>query len=345
MQKIRFGVAGLGRIGWFFHCEQIAAREDCELAAVAERDEARRLEASAKYGCRAFADFEEMIHSGLVDAVAIATPTHLHESMSCAALRAGLDVVLEKPMAPDLASAERIAVVVKETGRLLTVYQPHRLMAYFQHIRKIVESGAIGKVTGVQRASLSYARRNDWQSLKKYGGGMLNNYGAHFLDQMLQLTGYDVERIHCVLQKVATLGDADDVVKVLFATKGGVFADLLISQAAISVPYEFVVWGTHGTLEKQGNNLKLRNFDPDKLKGKSLDESLASANREYPSDAPEVHEELIPVDPSLEVDFYADFLHALRTGSQPVTPLAQTLAVMRLLAKCREDAGTEADMR
>ena len=343
--KIRFGVAGLGRIGWTFHCAKLSVHPDCELTAVADTDPARRAEAVEKYGCKAFADFNEMIASGLIDAVTIATPTHLHESMATAAFAKGLHVILEKPMAPTYDEAARIAVAAQKSGCKLTIYQPHRLNAYFQHIKKLIDSGCIGRVFSIQRTAFSYARRNDWQSLKQFGGGMLNNYGAHFMDQMLQVTGYDIDRIFCALQLVATLGDADDVVKITYITKQGVVADLLICQATIARPYEFFVLGTHGSIEKIGNSLRVRSFDPATLAEKTVDDSLACADRKYPTDTPQINEESIPIDPALQIDLYADFAKAIRTGGTPYVPPKETLALMKILAECRKMATPEFDMR
>lgn len=345
MEKMRFGVVGLGRIGWSTHCQKIAPHKDCTLAAVVDTDSARRREAEETFGCKAFADYNEMLASGLVDAVVIATPTHLHKTMSFAAFDAGKDVILEKPMAINSKEAALIAAEAEKTGRTLTVYQPHRLNADFQHIRKIVDSGRIGRLTAVQRSSFSYARRNDWQSQVKFGGGMLNNYGAHYIDQILQLIGYDITRLFCTLQLVATMGDADDVVKVTLCTASGVFADLQISQAAPSRPYEFIVWGTHGTIEQVGATLKVRSFDPAALPPKSLDTSLMSANRKYPTDKLPIVEELIPIDKSLAIDLYADFVAAVREHRAPYVPPTETLAVMNLIDKCRADAGIPCDMR
>lgn len=342
-KKIRFGVAGLGRIGWSTHCAMIANHPDCELVAVADTEAARRAEAEAKYGCKAFADFNDMIASGLLDAVVVATPTHLHEAMACSAFAQKLHVILEKPMAPTREAAERIAKAAKDADCVLTVYQPHRLMAYFQQIKSIVESGRIGKVFSIQRGAFSYARRNDWQSLKKFGGGMLNNYGAHFMDQMLQLVGYDIKRLFCSLQKVATLGDADDVVRIAMVAASGVTVDLQISQAASGKPYEFIVWGTCGTVELNGDEIKIRSFNPAELEAKSLNESLASADRKYPNDKLPIVENICKVDAKYGIDLYADFARAVNCGTKPFVPPEETIALMRILEKCRNDAGEEID--
>lgn len=337
--RLRIGVAGLGRIGWAFHCKRLGEHPDWTLAAVADTEPARRQEAVDTYRCEAFADIEAMCAGASLDAVVIATPTHLHEAMVMTALRHGLHILLEKPMAPTFAEAERIVLAAEAAGRVLTVYQPHRLGAYFQHLKAVVSDGRIGRVTMVQRGAFSYARRNDWQSLQKYGGGMLNNYGAHYLDQVLQLIGYDVRRVWCTLQRVASLGDADDVVRIALETEAGVVADCTISQASVGKgPYEFVVWGTSGTAMQAGNEITVRWFDPARLAPRAVDPSLASAGRKYPAEAIEVREEKVPVNAALQVDVFANLAQAIRGEAPVFVPPRETLALVRLIAQCRESS-------
>jgi scyllo-inositol 2-dehydrogenase (NADP+) len=338
-RQLRIGVAGLGRIGWSFHCQQLARHPDWALVAVADTVAERRREAEETCHCAAFADFAELCRVPGLDAVVIATPTHLHEPMVLTALDHGLHILLEKPMAPTCAEARRIVAAAEAAGTVLTVYQPHRLGALFQHFRAVVNDGRIGRVTMVQRGAFSYARRNDWQSLQKYGGGMLNNYGAHYLDEVLQLVGYDVRRLWCTLQRVASLGDADDVVKILLEVGDGVVADCTISQASIGKAEEFVVWGTCGTVEYTANQIVVRWLDPAALPPRTVDPSLASAGRRYPTEDLEIHEEKVAVDPARELDVFANLAQAIRGTATLHVPPRETLALMEILARCRESSG------
>lgn len=337
--RLRIGVAGLGRIGWAFHCKRLAEHPDWALVAVADTDAARRREAEDTFHCAAVADFAALCRRGDLDAVVIATPTHLHEAMVLTALEHGLHILLEKPMAPSCDEARRIVAAAESAGKVLTVYQPHRLGAYFQQLKAIVNDGRIGRVTMVQRGAFSYARRDDWQSLQKYGGGMLNNYGAHYLDQVLQLVGYDVRRVWCTLQRVASLGDADDVVKILLELADGVVADCTISQASVGRADEFVVWGTCGTVEHTVGKITLHWFDPAALPPKNVNPSLASAGRKYPSEAMDVRQETVLVDPAYQVDVFANLAQAIRGTAGLFVPPRQTLALMEILTRCRESSG------
>jgi predicted dehydrogenase len=340
-KRIRIGVAGLGRIGWSFHCGQISASKDFVLAAVVDPCEERRAEAIATYGCDAFADFDAMIRDADLDAVVIATPTHFHKAHALAAFRKGLHVLLEKPMAMNLKEGRSIASAAKRAGRILTVYQPHRLHARYRHLRRIIDSGKIGEVYHVRIGMFNFARRNDWQSLVKFGGGMLANYGAHCIDAVFGIIGSQVANTFCSLRRVASLGDADDVVKISYKTRQGAIGEIDINQASVENPYQFEVYGTQGFIGFQngGRELRVRHFSARKLGKASLNSDLASANRRYPSDDIKIKEEIIPVNPKYAINLYADLAKAIRNGTAPAILPEETLAVMKMIETCREQAG------
>ncbi|MFH0910334.1 MAG: Gfo/Idh/MocA family oxidoreductase [Planctomycetota bacterium] len=337
-KRIRMGVSGLGRIGWKFHCKEISEHREFELAAVADPSAERRREAEAAYGCRAFPSYAHMISEAELDAVVVASPTHLHKAQAVAALRKGLHVLLEKPMALDLAEAQVVVRAARRAKRVLTVYQPHRLRAYFQQLLRILRSGKLGTIYHVRLAMFDFERRDDWQSLRKYGGGILNNYGAHALDQILALLGHDVRRVFCNRRIVATLGDAEDVVKVVCETRDGAVGEVDINQASPVSPFGIVVHGSRGVLTSDRKAFTVRRIPARGLKPKKLNKSLAAANRQYPSDDVRFLEEIIPVDEKYKIDVYKDFARAVRTGAAPYIRPEETLAVMSLIEACRKDS-------
>ncbi len=342
---VKIGVVGLGRIGWNFHVHCLRGHGDFAITAVVDPAAERRAEAQAELGCVAYETMEAMLDQAQLDAVVIATPTHLHEAQALAALARGLHVLLEKPIALNSAEAERIVAEATRRRRVLTVYQPHRLAGYFQTLMKVLAEERIGRICRAQIGMFSFARRNDWQSLRRFGGGMLNNYGAHGLDQLLQLVGYDIERSFCVLQQIATLGDTDDGVKIVLQTPAGAIGELDISQASAISPYRLNVWGTSGGIVLLGNTLQLRWFDRHALPRKELVDCLASAGRQYPSDNLDWQVGEVTVDEALAIDVHADFAKAISTGSPPAVLPEETLTLMRLLERLRADAGLEHDFR
>lgn len=339
---IRMGVAGLGRVGWPFHCAQIARHRQFRFVAVQDPEPARRREAEKVYGVRSFERFTDMLRESALDAVAIATPTHLHRAMSEEALRAGCHVMLEKPIAMDALEAAAIVRAAARRKRVLTVYQPRRADASFQHFVKLASSGIVGDVYHVRRGMFQLAMRDDWQALSKFGGGMLNNYGAHALDQVLQLVGYDIQRVYCSLRIVASAGDAEDVVKIVLETRSGALGEIDINQASTSSPYFLEAWGTRGTIEIDPTDLEhitVRHFPRSAVRVRKVNANLASPGRRYPEGNVRVTEERVAVDAGLQVDVYDDLARAIRTGAAPFVKPEEPLAVMRLIARCREDAG------
>ena len=118
MEKIRIAVVGAGQFGRN-HCRVVANSPQAVLAAVVDTEPSRAAETAAQYSCEAFSDTAEL--SGRADAAIVAVPTSHHADVGCRLLRAGLDVLVEKPIAPDLASADRLLEAARSTGRILQV--------------------------------------------------------------------------------------------------------------------------------------------------------------------------------------------------------------------------------
>lgn len=148
------------------------------LTAVVDVSQERLAEAKETYGVPGYTDVAEMIQAEKPDMVVIASPTHLHQEHACAATEMGVDVFLDKPMAQDYEATLEIVRYARETGRKLMVYQPHRARPEVNQLKKILESGKLGRLVSIQVVRQQYVRRADWQAFQKFGGGMLNNYGA-----------------------------------------------------------------------------------------------------------------------------------------------------------------------
>jgi predicted dehydrogenase len=116
MSKIRLAVIGVGQFGKN-HCRVIHESERAELAAVVDTDPERAAEMAAAYGAQALTDFRQV--ACLVDAAVVAAPTTVHEPIGRALLESGIDALVEKPIAQDLASADRLVESADRHGRIL----------------------------------------------------------------------------------------------------------------------------------------------------------------------------------------------------------------------------------
>ncbi len=335
---MRAALIGLGRIGWEFHLPELRKHKLFSLCAVADVNEGRLKEAKEQFGIMGYSDYRVMLERESPELVVIASPTIFHEEQAIESMRSGADVLLDKPMAVDYEAAVRIAAVQKETGRKLVVYQPHRFSAETSIAKKIIESGKLGNIYQIKCARCNFVRRNDWQAFLEYGGGMLNNYGAHHIDQLLYLAGEKAESMYCRTRRIASLGDADDVVKVVMQTENGKILDVDINQATAIAINPLMIFGSHGTASLETVDGKeafyIRYFQEADLEKASASKELTAANRAYPADSIPWQEEWLPVNPEDEVDFYAaceKFFTA--EGPSPV-PLQETIYLMEVIDRC-----------
>ena len=340
MKKIlRTAVSGLGRIAWGFHLPQLCSHEGFEPVAAVDPCRDRLEEASSRFGVKGlYTDFQAMLEAQRPDLVVIASPTVFHAEQAITAMRSGCDVFCDKPLTPDLAEAEAIFHAARETGRKLMTYQPHRLNGEARSVRTILDSGKLGDLYLIERHLSNYCRRNDWQAFHKNGGGMLLNYGAHYIDQLLYLTGGKVRRIRCELRRIASLGDADDVVHALITTTSGLLFDLDINQAAALPLPEWRICGQRGTALYLDGKWRLRYFSAGSLPSMKADTGLAAAARRYPHEQIAWQEETLPEKPSDPNAYYRFCYDYYALNRAPLVTADEVLELMRTLDGCRRSA-------
>lgn len=339
MKVLRTAVIGLGRIGWRFHVPNAARHDGFELAAVVDPLQERLDEAKAEFGAKGYKDYRSMLDSEKLDLVVIASPTKFHAEHAVAAFKQGCHVFCDKPMTPTLQEADSMIAAMREHGKKLMIYQPHRVGSDVVALREILRQGIIGPVYMIKRASSSYDRRNDWQAFRKHGGGMLNNYGAHYIDQSLYISGSKAKRISCTLRTIASLGDADDLVKAVIETENGVIIDIDINQAAAHSLRPWQVFGKYGSLNLDGGIWRARFFDPEALEEIGVQDGFAAEARRYGSGEKIPWQERdYPISDFQSINFYQKCYEYFALDEKPFVPVEETREVMRVLDACRKYA-------
>ena len=330
---------GAGRIAWHFHLPQICARDGFELAAVVDPDSSRLDEAVRTFHPSAvFTDAEAMFEAVHPDLTVIASPTIFHKEQALLAFRHGSDVFCDKPVAMSYEEAQIMFREAQRLGRKIMAYQPHRINGEGADARSILASQKLGKIYLIERHISNYARRNDWQAFTQNGGGMLLNYGSHYIDQLLYLTHDTTAHVKCELRSVITCGNADDVVKALITTKHGILFDLDINQAVACPLPEWRICGSLGCAIYQNGVWNLRYCAPEALPQISVDRSLAAPGRRYPAEDIPWSEERFPVSES-DPGLYYDYCHAYFAEDQlPFVHPEETLETIRTIELCRRDA-------
>ncbi|MEB3193831.1 MAG: Gfo/Idh/MocA family oxidoreductase [Cyanobacteriota bacterium] len=216
MNPVRVGVIGIGNMGWH-HARVLSLLRDAELVGVADPDETRGQLATEQFGCRWFADYQTLL--GEVEAVCVAVPTLLHHRVGMAALQAGVDVLIEKPIAATQEEANDLIKAAETAGRLLQVGHIERFNPAFRELLKVV-AGEEVVVLEARRHSPNPDRANDVS--------VVLDLMIHDIDLVLELAASPVVRLAAAGGRSgdgpidyvnATLGFANGVVASLTASK------------------------------------------------------------------------------------------------------------------------------
>jgi scyllo-inositol 2-dehydrogenase (NADP+) len=278
---IRCGIVGLGRIGWAHHAQSIIQHGGFELAAACDILEERREEAKAATGCATYSSLDELLKDDNVELVIVATQSIDHEPMSIAALKAGKHVLCEKPAAQSAKGIKRMIAAANKSGTLLTMHHNLRLNPEFLYVREVIKSGIIGKPFRIKRRHQAFNRRNDWQVLRKYGGGMTGNWGIHLVDACLQLLDSPVKDVWGDVKHVFNPGDAEDDIKALIRGESGMALDIDMNSTCAAPEPTWVVCGDSGTLWIDGKTAHLKYFDRKKLPKLKVNDLPYAIDRRY----------------------------------------------------------------
>jgi len=282
----------------------------------------------------------------------IATPSYLHSSQTIKALKAGKNVVCEKPMAVTLAEADAMIATSNETGKLLTIFQNRRYDPDFLKVKEVIKSGKLGRVVLIKIHNHSFKRRWDWQTLRKWGGGELRNNGSHFIDQALQLLGPREPDIFCDLQKTLTLGDAEDHVKIVLKHPESPVIDIEVTHACAYPINKWLIMGTQGGLTGNTTSIRWKYIDLKSLPHRKVETDPTpdrSLNREeipwkeetwnkskrHPLITKMFGDKIDPLEGG-SFGFYKELYRTLREGALLAITSESVCRVMWVIEKCLE---------
>jgi predicted dehydrogenase len=214
MAQTRVAVVGAGQFGKN-HCRVVHESERAELRFVVDSDAARAAEAASLYGAQALTDAREL--AGRVDAAVVAVPTRMHEEIGCALLDAGIDVLMEKPMAPDLESADRLIRAAQSNGRILQVGHLERFNPAVIELKR--------------RASLPLffeIHRMNLFSLRSLDVDVVLDLMIHDVDIVLDLANAEPQEIRAA--GISILSDKVDIANVRLQFPNGCVANLTASR-------------------------------------------------------------------------------------------------------------------
>lgn len=266
MKKIRTGILGVGRIGRFGHIPEISGlSEKFEITAVCDTTP-ERLENLPKgaENARKYSSLEDMLKDDNVDMIVIGIRHADHVPSALQVLAAGKIAVVEKPVATSVAEMDLLlAAAEKHPGKLFFRHS-RRFEPAFIKVRELIDAGHIGEVQYIKLyRSVGYCRRNDWMTMPEFCGGLLTNWGPHLIDQALQLLDSPVADLWADVRHVISIGDGDDLFKILLRGENGRIADVEVTGANTMPGRQMEIIGSRGTIVYDGTDvIDVRRIDP-----------------------------------------------------------------------------------
>lgn len=328
--SLRVLISGAGATVFPSHLRGLRAI-GAEVVAVQNPNLARTTRAAQELGCPAFAGLEEMLtaSAAAADVAVVLAPHRHHAAITIACLRAGLHVLVEKPLAVSVYEADRMINEAERAGRILAVAFQRRGLPEVKAARRLLEAGALGRIVRVDLLA-SWPRRTSYYATGAWrgtwageGGGVLLNQGQHDLDLLCLLAGTPVQAVGWTSNRMHRT-ETEDTALGLVEWSGGATGSIRISTAELDEARRIEISGTAGRLRLMPGGLEAWHNQVD------FETYAAAEGDPYQSPGWE------PVPAALEgaggdhVDLYRNLAQALAGRAAPLASGADSLAALEL---------------
>lgn len=267
MQKVRFGIVGIGNMGTA-HCKSFLEGKIANgvLTAICNKRTSKMDAILALDGAEdvvAFTDYKELLHSGLCDAVIIAVPPYDHATMVTEALEAGLHVICEKPAGVYTKQVKEMNAAAARSDKLFGMMFNQRANPIYREMQEMVLRGDLGEIKRVNWIITNWYRSQNYFDIGGWratwrgeGGGVLFNQCPHQIDLLQWIVGMLPTKIHayCHFGKWHDIEVEDDVTAYMEFPNGatGVF---VTSTGDAPGTNRFEITGTRGRLVCENDRL------------------------------------------------------------------------------------------
>lgn len=334
---IRVGLVGYGTGGAFFHAPLIASVPGLRLAAVVTRDPARAERVRHEHpGTEVVGAADELWDR--CDLVVIATPNRTHVPLAVEALKAGLPVVVDKPLAGTADEARDLLRLARDRGLMLTVYQNRRWDGDFLTVRRLLP-----ELGDVHRFESRFER---WRPVPKGGwresggpeeiAGILYDLGSHLVDQAVQLFG-PVSHVYAEADALRAGVLADDDAFIALTHASGTRSHLWMSALAGRLGPRFRVLGSRAAYVKWG-------LDPQEERLRAGERPAGGWGAEpaerWGTLGVDGDSRAVPTQPGAYQRFYEGVAACLRDGAPPPVSVESVIETLAVLEAARLSAAT-----
>ena len=314
--QLRYAIIGCGAGVAALHLEALSKLQNIEVVAMCDIDLERGQKRAITGDCPFFLDHEVLLRERRPDVAVICTPHPDHPRLAKDCLRAGAHVLVEKPLAVDVADADEMIATAERAGRLLGVSFQERFRPATEYARAFMQSGRLGPVIRVLSSepwlrTAAYYRSASWRGTwKGEGGGVLLNQASHTLDLLCHLTGMPATVWGMTRTRVHAM-ECEDSAQAMLEYENGGFGYLTASTVEGGTEKRIEVVGDRALLKIADEQLSIVNFDPP-----LRDHIAAAPHRSHPRTRKHPIE-LAPAAAQGHLAVHEDFQAAILEGRAP----------------------------
>ena len=254
---IKTAIVGCGRTANELHGPVLEKHPEFEVTAICDVNTEALDNYSKRFPqAKKYTDYHTILNSDEFDFAIILTYSYTHTAIALDFLRAGKNVLITKPWAITTDEADAIISAAKEHNVTVMPFIPCHDGVDVLKLKEIINEGRIGKVFRVYRAQMTFGKRSDWQTLKAYAGGYLNNWGPHIVEQAMHLVDEPIVSVYAQKRQIINPGDADDMFCSTMLTKSGVIVQVDHNIISDYLP-NWIVQGSKGTIYVKGNEMEI----------------------------------------------------------------------------------------
>jgi UDP-N-acetyl-2-amino-2-deoxyglucuronate dehydrogenase len=327
-----FGIVGAGVIATI-HADAIAMLPDARLAAVTDVAAGAAAAFAAARGCPAEPDLGALLARHDVEVVCVCVPSGLHAAIGIQAAKAGKHLAVEKPIDVSLDAADRLIEAARAAGVALTVISQHRFDLGLIELRRLLDSGALGRLV-LGEASTKWYRTQGyydsaaWRGTWAMDGGSLMNQGVHYVDLLRWCMGPPTE-VTAVYSTQAHRIEVEDTALAIVRFASGAVGTILSSTAAFpGFPQRLEITGTEGTVIVEDGRIVRRAL------GADADPASAAASAASAAADPAA------LNVASHAAQLADLLDAVDTGREPAVTGADGRAALQVVLAVYESSRT-----
>jgi len=328
VRRLRIGFIGCGGIAQA-HAARLASMSEVELAAFSDVQVDRAKAMAAKYGGRAYGSWREMLDKEKLDAVFVCLPPFAHEDEVEVAAEKGVHVYIEKPIALSAELGEKMVRAVEKHGVKSQVGYQLRFSFAAEEAKRLIESGAVGRVGLVVGAYWCRFIRTDWWIDRSKSGGQLVEQATHLYDLLRWLCG-DVELVYAEMDRLFYWDlermTVEDTSGVVMRFKSGAIG--VVSSTIGAVPNH---WWIRWTIIGYDATLESEDIETLRVYYSSRTPLTMEVRREYGRD------------PMLLAE--RDFIEAVLYDREARVPIREGLKTLKLTLAAVEAAAKRAPVR